>query len=66
MTHGETRPELLVQNSILICRWLRNYATSRRVAGSSPDEVTAPPPPINLILADALGPGAYSASNINE
>jgi hypothetical protein len=45
--------------------WLRDYATSRKVVGSSPDAV------IEffanyLILPAALGPGVYSASNRNE
>jgi hypothetical protein len=44
---------------------LRHYATSRKVAGSSPDEVTEFSS-ICLILPAALGPGIHSASNGNE
>jgi hypothetical protein len=44
---------------------LKHYATSRKVAGSSPDEVTAIFS-IYVILSAALGPGVYSASNRNE
>jgi hypothetical protein len=36
--------------------WLRHYAASRNVAGSSPVEVDSPPPPIYLILPAALWP----------
>jgi hypothetical protein len=43
---------------------LRHYATSRKVAGSSPDEVIGFS--IDLILPAALGPGVDSASNRNE
>jgi hypothetical protein len=39
------------------------YATSRKDAGSRPDEVNFS---IYLILPVALGPGVYSASNRNE
>jgi hypothetical protein len=46
-------------------RWLRYYATSRKVAGSGRDEVNGCFP-IYLILAAALGPGVYSDSNTNE
>jgi hypothetical protein len=42
---------------------LRHYATNRKVAGSIPDEVKFY---VYLILPAALGPGVYSASNINE
>jgi hypothetical protein len=44
---------------------LRDYATSRKVAGSSPDEVIGFFS-IDVILPAALGPGVYSASNRNE
>jgi hypothetical protein len=44
---------------------LKNYATSRKVAGSSPDEVIDFSS-IYLILPAALGPGVHSASNRNE
>jgi hypothetical protein len=40
------------------------YATSRKVAGSKPDEVNVCSS-IYLILSAALGPGVYSASNRN-
>jgi hypothetical protein len=42
-----------------------HYATSRKVAGSIPDEVIGFFS-IDLILPAALGPGVYSASNRNE
>jgi hypothetical protein len=45
--------------------WLGHYATSRKIAGSRPDEVNAFFS-IYLILLAALGPGVYSASNRNE
>jgi hypothetical protein len=45
--------------------WLRHYATSRKVAGSRPDEVNAFFS-IYIILLAALDPGIYSASNRNE
>jgi hypothetical protein len=48
-----------------VTQWLRHYATSRKVAGSRPDEVNAFFS-IPLILVAALGPGVYSASNGNE
>jgi hypothetical protein len=41
------------------------YATSRKIAGSNPDEVTGFFS-IDLILPAALSPGVYSASNRNE
>jgi hypothetical protein len=44
-------------------QWLRHYATSRKVAGSIPDEVIFE---IYLIHPAALGLGVYSASNRNE
>jgi hypothetical protein len=50
------------QNSIDNVR--RHYATSRKVAGSRPDEVINFFP-IYLILPAALGPGVHSASNRN-
>jgi hypothetical protein len=40
-------------------------ATSRKVAGSIPDEVIGFSS-IDLILPAALGPGVHSASNRNE
>jgi hypothetical protein len=44
----------------LVALRLRHYATSRKVAGSSTDEVNV----FNyLILPAALGPEIYSASN---
>jgi hypothetical protein len=43
---------------------LSHYATSRKVAGSRPDEVNEFFS-IYLILPAALGPGVYSASNRN-
>jgi hypothetical protein len=42
-----------------------HYATSQKVAGSRSDEVNECFS-IYLILPAALGPGAYSASNMNE
>jgi hypothetical protein len=44
---------------------MRGYATSQKVAGSSPDEVIGFFS-IDLILPAALGPGVYSASNRNQ
>jgi hypothetical protein len=44
---------------------LRHCATSWKVAGSRPDEVNYFFS-IYLILPAALGPGVYSASDINE
>jgi hypothetical protein len=44
---------------------LRNYATSRKLPGSRPDEVNGFFS-IYLILPAALGSGVYSASNRNE
>jgi hypothetical protein len=44
---------------------LSHYATSRKVAGSRPDEVNEFFP-IYLSLPAALGSGVYSASNRNE
>jgi hypothetical protein len=44
---------------------LRHYATSRKVAGSRPEEVNAYFS-IYFIPPAALGPGVYSASNRNE
>jgi hypothetical protein len=41
------------------------YATSRKVASSSPDEVIEILS-IYLIIPAELGPGVYSASNRNE
>jgi hypothetical protein len=41
------------------------YGTSRKVADSSPNEVSELPS-MCLILSVALGPGVYSASNRNE
>jgi hypothetical protein len=43
---------------------LRRYATTRKVAGSRPDEVIFFS--VYLILPATLGPGVYSASNRNE
>jgi hypothetical protein len=42
---------------------LMHSATSRKVAGSRPDEVKFS---IYLILPAALGPAVYSASNRND
>jgi hypothetical protein len=47
-----------------VAQWLRHYATSRKVAGSRPDEVNESFS-IHLILPAALGPGVYAASNIS-
>jgi hypothetical protein len=48
-----------------VAKWIRHYATSRKVAGSRSDEVEGNSS-IYLFLPAALGPGVYSASNINE
>ena len=40
--------------------WLRHCATSRKVAGSTPDGV------IDITLPAAFGPGVDLASNRNE
>jgi hypothetical protein len=45
--------------------WLRHYATSRKVAGSRPEEVNEFFS-IYLILPAALSPGVYLACNRNE
>jgi hypothetical protein len=45
--------------------WLRHYATNRKVAGSSPDEVIELFS-IYLMLPAANDPGIDSASNRNE
>jgi hypothetical protein len=53
----------------VVAQWLKHYATSRKVAGSRPDEVNTfspPPPPIYLIFPAALGPEVHPASNRNE
>jgi hypothetical protein len=44
-------------------KWLRHYATSRKVTDSIPDEVNFY---VYLILPAALGPGVHSASNRKE
>jgi hypothetical protein len=46
-------------------KWLRDYTTNRKVAGSIPDEVLFFFS-IYLILPDTLGPGVYPAYNRNE
>jgi hypothetical protein len=46
-----------------VVKWLRHYATNRKVAGLIPDEVIFK---IYLILPAALGSGVYLASNRNE
>jgi hypothetical protein len=48
-----------------IAWWLRHSATTRKVAGSRPDEVKEFFS-IYLILPAALGPEVYSTSNRNE
>jgi hypothetical protein len=53
----------IMYNCYEVAQWLRHYATSRKVAGSTPDYVNFY---IYLILLAALGPGVYSASNRNE
>jgi hypothetical protein len=45
---------------------LRHYATSQKVVGSIPDEVTEFFFSVYLILLVTLGPGIHSASNRNE
>jgi hypothetical protein len=49
----------------VVALWLRQYATSPKVASSRPDEVNDVFP-IYLNFPAALGPGVYSASNRNE
>jgi hypothetical protein len=50
-----------------VAKWLKHYATSRKVASSRPYEVNKFFFfPIHLILPAALGPGVYSASNRHE
>jgi hypothetical protein len=46
--------------------WLKHCATSRKVPGSSLDEVIDFFFSVDLILPTALGLGVYSASNRNE
>jgi hypothetical protein len=48
-------------HSYAVALWLRHYATSRKVAGSIPDEVIG-----CFSVPAALGPGVYAASNRNE
>jgi hypothetical protein len=48
----------------VVANWLRHYATSRKVAGSRPDEVNDFF--IWPILPTALGPEAHSVTNRNE
>jgi hypothetical protein len=56
-----------IRNIIVIdLLWLRHCSTSRKIAGSKPDEVSAFFFSINLILPAALGPGVHSAPNRNE
>jgi hypothetical protein len=62
---GRTRPCGLLSFYILPALDLR-YATSRKAAGSSPDEVIDIFFFIYLILPAALGPGVYASSNRNE
>jgi hypothetical protein len=51
--------------SMKLCGAHGSVVVSRKVAGSKPDEVDAFFS-IYLILLAALGPGVYSASDINE
>jgi hypothetical protein len=51
---------IIVTRLLLLKWWLKRYATSRKVAGSSPYEVEF------FILPAALWPGVDSASNRNE
>jgi hypothetical protein len=53
-------PRNLIQNILMFRR-----ATSRKVAGSRPDEMNGFFSSYLILLA-ALGPGVYSASNRNE
>jgi hypothetical protein len=46
-----------------VAYWLKHYDTSRKVAGSIPDEVISY---IYLIFPATLGPEVHSASNRNE
>jgi hypothetical protein len=48
----------------MVADWLRHYATSRKVAGSRPDEVNDFSFSIYLIFPAAPGPGVYSVSKI--
>jgi hypothetical protein len=47
---------------VVIAKWLRHYAITRKVVGSRPDEVNEFFS-IYVILQAALGPEIYSASN---
>jgi hypothetical protein len=47
-------------------QWLRHKATSRKVAGSRPDELNYFVFKFTKILSPALGPAVHSASNRNE
>jgi hypothetical protein len=55
---------LMSKERHFVAYWLRHYATSRKIAGSRPDEVHFFS--IYLIFPAALGPGVYSASNRND
>jgi hypothetical protein len=48
-----------------VTQWLRNYATSQKVAGSRLDEMNEFFS-IYIILAAAIGPRVRSASTTNE
>jgi hypothetical protein len=56
-------PSCYSQNTAVIKHF--HHSTSRKVAGSIPDEVIGFFS-LYLILPAALGPGVYSASNRNE
>jgi hypothetical protein len=61
----EDNVEMGIKWGHVIASWLSHSATDRKVEGSRPDEVNAFFS-VYLILPAALGPGVYSASNINE
>jgi hypothetical protein len=53
----------IVRRGHAVAQWLRHYATSRKVAGSKPDEAISY---IYLILLAAQGFGVYSDYNRNR
>jgi hypothetical protein len=57
--------QILLLEELRILLLLRHYVTSRKVAGSRPDEVNKFFS-LYLILPAALGSGVYSGPNINE
>jgi hypothetical protein len=59
-------PPLIFVGGARLCSGLMHYTTSRKVAGSRPDEIIELFFSIYLILLAALGTGIYSTSNRNE